>query len=260
MDNLYPNFSTQKKSKTPLFKAFSLNYTFIFLLTLSCLLCNKSFLAQTTWTENAAAYNLDLNGNKDGGFSFCDFDLDGDFDLLINTNSSSYLYENIGGTTFNDITASRAPELTNSARERCAVWGDLNNDGYPDFARNTSNRGIEVFLQDPVTGNFGDGNGGFATQEYNGNNPGNFNIADGVNTEGMGFIDYNGDGYLDIVFDNHNFGVDMLENDGSGFFTHVTAKGPSYNAGNPATWPLGLAQDAVDGDYGSVTDYDNDGG
>ncbi|MDG1766259.1 MAG: HYR domain-containing protein, partial [Flavobacteriales bacterium] len=216
-------------------------------------------MAQTTWTENAAAYNLDLNGNKDGGFSFCDFDLDGDFDLLINTNSSSYLYENIGGTTFNDITASRAPELTNSARERCAVWGDLNNDGYPDFARNTSNRGIEVFLQDPVTGNFGDGNGGFATQEYNGNNPGNFNIADGVNTEGMGFIDYNGDGYLDIVFDNHNFGVDMLENDGSGFFTHATAKGPSYNAGNPATWPLGLAQDAVDGDYGSVTDYDNDG-
>ena len=260
MDNLCPNFSTQKKSKTPFFNQLQAKNTFLFLLTASFLFGSiSSSVAQTTWSEDAAGYNLDLGGNKDGGFAFCDFDLDGDFDLLVNRNDRSFLYENDGGTSFNDITSSQAPELSNSARERCAVWGDLNNDGYPDFARNTSSRGIEVYLQHPATGRFGDGAGGYTPQEYNGSNSGSFNIANGVNTEGMGFLDYDGDGYLDIVFDNHNYGVDMLQNDGTGFFSHVTAKDPSYNAGNPSTWPLGLAQDAVDGDYGSVTDYDNDG-
>ncbi|MBT8222958.1 MAG: VCBS repeat-containing protein, partial [Eudoraea sp.] len=54
-----------------------------------------------------------------------------------------------------------------------------------------------------------------------------------------------------------------LQNDGNGFFTHVTRKAdsplPPYNVGNPATWPLGLVQDATDGDYGSATDFNDDG-
>ncbi|MEO0403242.1 MAG: FG-GAP-like repeat-containing protein, partial [Bacteroidota bacterium] len=215
--------------------------------------------SQTTWTEDAAGYGLSLGGNKDGGFAFCDFDLDDDFDVIVNTNNRSFLYVNNGNGTFTDQTNTLAQALSWSTRERCAVWGDLNNDGYPDFARNTSFGGIEVFLQDPATNRLGDGNGGFGTQVYNGSGSGNFFIADGVNTEGMGFLDYNGDGYLDIVFDNHNYGVDMLENDGTGNFSHVTAKGPGYNQFDPNTWPLGLAQDATDGDYGSTTDYDNDG-
>ena len=48
-------------------------------------------------------------------------------------------------------------------RERSAVWGDLNNDGKLDFLRNTGTSGesrIQVYLQDPSSGIFGDGIGG----------------------------------------------------------------------------------------------------
>ncbi|MCH2198140.1 MAG: FG-GAP-like repeat-containing protein, partial [Flavobacteriales bacterium] len=214
--------------------------------------------AQTSWTENASGYNIDLGGNKNGGFAFCDYDLDGDFDLVVNRNNRSYFYRNNGGS-FTDVTSSVAPALAWDGRERCVVWGDLNNDGWPDFARNTSSDGVEVYLQDPSTNTFGDGTGGNTPQDYNGSASGSFYVADGMNSEGMGFLDYNGDGFLDIIFDNHDHGIDMLENDGTGYFTHVTAITGSYQWWNPASWPLGLAQESTDGDYGSTTDYDNDG-
>ena len=41
--------------------------------------------AQTTFTESAAAYNLNIAGGKDGGLAWADYDLDGDYDLVINT-------------------------------------------------------------------------------------------------------------------------------------------------------------------------------
>ncbi len=212
-----------------------------------CMLTCTPVIAQTTFTESAGSYGLALNGGKDGGLSFCDFDLDGDFDLLVNRNNRSYLYRNNGNGTFTDVTAALAQGLAASGRERSAIWGDLNNDGYPDFARNTSSE-IQVFLQDPATGIFGNGTGGTNPQVYNASASGNFDIQDGMNSEGMGFMDYNGDGYLDLIFDNHNFGIDMLENLGNGFFTQVTVQGPGYQNNNPATWPLGLAQHATDGD------------
>ncbi|MDG1262272.1 MAG: HYR domain-containing protein, partial [Flavobacteriales bacterium] len=206
--------------------------------------------AQTSWTEDASGYSIDLAGDKDGGHAFCDYDLDGDFDLVVNRTNRSYLYRNNGNGSFTDMTNGKAAGLTSAGRERCVVWGDLNNDGWPAFARNTHSGGIEVYLQNP-TGNhkFGDGVGGNTPQTYNASQSGNFDLVDGVNTEGMGFMDYNGDGYLDIVFDNHNYGVDMLENDGTGYFFQVTAKDGSYDVNDPSTWPIGLVQDATDGDY-----------
>ncbi|MGF1565475.1 MAG: FG-GAP-like repeat-containing protein, partial [Flavobacteriales bacterium] len=214
--------------------------------------------AQTTWTEQAGAYGLNLTGAKDGGLAFCDYDLDGDFDLLINRNNRSFLYRNNGNGSFTDVTAALAPALMNNGLERTAIWGDLNNDGYPDFARNSSAR-IEVYLQHPASGVFGNGTGGTAPQVYAGNGAGNFLIQNGMNSEGMGFLDYNGDGYLDLVFDNHNFGIDMLQNLGNGFFQQVTVMPAGYQNNDPSTWPIGLAQNATDGDYSSTTDYDNDG-
>jgi len=211
--------------------------------------------AQTTFTESAAAYNLHISGTKDGGHAWSDYDGDGDYDLVVNTNGRGYLMRNDGGT-FSDQTAALAPDFLTGTLERTAIFVDFNNDGYPDIFRNKHND-IRIYLQDPATNIFGDGIGGTAPSQRI------TSMTDGMNTEGAGALDYDGDGDLDLFVDNHNYGIDILQNDGTGFFTHVTRKAdspsPPYNVGDPTTWPLGLVQDATDGDYGSATDYDDDG-
>ncbi|WP_166636683.1 FG-GAP-like repeat-containing protein [Zeaxanthinibacter enoshimensis] len=220
-----------------------------------CLWISHATYSQTTFTESAAVYGLNIAGNKDGGHAWADYDLDGDFDLVVNTQGSGYLLRNDGGV-FTDQTAALAPDFNNGSLERTALFVDFNNDGYPDIFRNKHND-IRIYLQDPATNRFGDGAGGtLPSQQFT-------SFTDGMNTEGAGALDYDGDGDLDIFVDNHNFGIDILENDGNGYFTHVTRKtdspNPPYNAGDPTTWPLGLVQDATDGDYGSATDFNDDG-
>lgn len=215
----------------------------------------EDLTAQTTFTESAAGYNLNVGGNKDGGHAWADYDLDGDLDLVINTQGRCYLMRNDGGS-FSDQTGALAQDFTSGSLERTALFVDFNNDGYPDIFRNTHND-VRIYLQDPATNRFGDGAGGTApNQRFT-------SLADGMNTEGAGALDYDGDGALDLFIDNHNFGIDILENDGAGNFTHVTRKAdspnPPYNAGDPSTWPLGLVQDATDGDYGWATDFNDDG-
>jgi len=212
-------------------------------------------MAQTTFTESAAAYNLDIPGTKDGGHAWADYDLDGDFDLVVNTNGSGYLMRNDGGT-FTDVTSVLAPDFSGGGLERTALFVDFNNDGYPDILRNDNND-LRIFLQDPATNRFGNGTGGTVpSQRFT-------SLSDGFNCEGAGALDYDGDGDLDIFIDNHNYGIDILQNDGNGFFTHVTRKAdspnPPYDVLDSTTWPLGLVQDATDGDYGSATDFNDDG-
>ena len=214
--------------------------------------------AQTSFTESAALYNIAIDGTKDGGHAWADYDRDGDLDLLVNRlNTNSVLLRNefieTGTASFTDMTSILTDGM-NTNRERSAIFADFNNDGYPDFARNTSFEGIEIRLQHPGTHIFGDGLGGTAPYIFNA-----FNVSDGLNTEGMVAFDFDQDGDLDIAFDNHNFGIDLLINDGNGIFTHGTPKGPTYDINDSGTWPFGLAQDAIDGDYSAGTDYDNDG-
>ncbi|WP_435625045.1 FG-GAP-like repeat-containing protein [Flagellimonas sp.] len=222
---------------------------------LALLLCSSISYAQTTFTESAAAYNLNIGGGKDGGHAWADYDQDGDYDLVVNTNGAGYLMRNDGGS-FTDVTATLAPDFSGGGLERTALFVDFNNDGYPDIFRNDHND-IRIFLQDPATNRFGDGVGGTSpNQRFT-------SLTDGLNSEGAGALDYDGDGDLDLFIDNHNYGIDILQNDGTGFFTHVTRKAdspnPPYNVADPTTWPLGLVQDATDGDYGSATDFNDDG-
>jgi len=242
----------QAMSKCNSFLKFSISHKWLIPF---CFLITIGSLAQTTFTESAAAYGLNINGNKDGGHAWADYDLDGDFDLVVNRNGSGYLLRNDGGS-FSDQTAALAPDFSGGNLERTALFVDFNNDGYPDVFRNKHND-VRIYLQDPATNIFGDGLGGTApSQRFT-------SMTDGMNTEGAGALDYDGDGDLDLFIDNHNFGIDILQNDGNGFFTHVTRKAdspnPPYNAGDATTWPLGLVQDATDGDYGSATDFNDDG-
>jgi hypothetical protein len=234
----------------------------------------KSVMAQTTFTESAASYNLNISGNKDGGHAWADYDNDGDIDVLVlenqNGNTKSYLMRNNGNNTFTDVRASLVPGMGNDPAERQAAWGDLNGDGRPDFMINSSGRAggtrvaIQIFIQNP-NGTFGDGIGGTAPLTVGQNSNATIRV-NPINAEGTGFFDFEGDGDLDIFFDNHNYGIELLRNNfidhntnsvtnplPSAMFTHITPGNGS------SITEYGLNQFATDGDYGSAADVNDDG-
>ena len=238
------------------------------IITLLITIGSFSILSAQNFTESAAAYNLDLGGSKDGGLAWADFDNDGDLDVLINTDNSSRksrLFRN-DGTSFTDVTSTLAPELQTNELERQAVWGDLNNDGFLDFLRNTGGGGsetMEIYLQDPSTNKFGDGIGGTNPIYVGQNSSDDVTVSNGINTEAAGMFDFDGDGDLDIYFDNHNYGIDLLRNN---YIDHTTgtvvdpAAASLFSHATPGTSTiLGLAQSATDGDYGASADVNDDG-
>ena len=229
---------------------------------------------ELAWTNVSAMWNFQVGGWKGGGLNAYDWNHDGLLDLTVNTDDDArgtrLLRQQVDGT-FYDVTAAHTTSLLTGSLERSCVWGDLNNDGKLDFIRNTHHhdaRGaaIEIYLQDPVSGRLGNGVGGMAP--FKAGNPTfspHIPIHDGVNTEGMGMVDFDGDGDLDIIFDNHDFGIDILRNNfinhttrarsgvtGAGLFTHATQR-------NGAAVVLGLNQTATDGDYGAFVDINDDG-
>jgi len=228
--------------------------------------------SQTTFTESAASYGLDLNRSKDGGHAWSDFDQDGDLDVLVlesqNGNVKSFLMQNNAGS-FTNVQATLVPGMLNNAAERQAAWGDLNSDGLPDFmitshGNNSSVVAIQIFIQN-ADGTFGDGLGGNAPITVGENATATVTI-NPLNVEGAGFFDFEGDGDLDIFFDSHAFGIELLRNNyvdhitntvvnppPTTLFTHIT---PGNGAG---VVEFGLNQFATDGDFGSAADVNDDG-
>ena len=152
--------------------------------------------------------------------------------------------------------------MSTAVLERCAVWGDVNNDGRLDFIRNDSYYSLELYIQSS-SGIFGDGVGGTTPIRFGSPASHDILIADGYNSEGAGFSDFDGDGDLDIIFDNHDFGIDILRNNYINHLTNAVVNPTALNLFSHATpgtsTILGLAQSATDGDYGSFTDVNNDG-
>ncbi|WP_051941861.1 FG-GAP-like repeat-containing protein [Maribacter forsetii] len=237
------------------------------------LLSSIKLHAQTTFTESAASYGLDLGQRKDGGHAWSDFDNDGDLDVLVleNNNSSgvkSFLMRNNGNNTFTNVQSTLVPGMLGDWAERQAVWGDINNDGRPDFLINSSGnnnarKAIQIFIQN-TNGIFGDGIGGSAPITIG--RSGATIVIPNVNTEGVGFFDFEGDGDLDIFFDNHDMGIELLRNNFIDHTNHTVAN-PAPNVlfthittgnGNNVT-EYGLNQFATDGDYGTAADVNDDG-
>lgn len=200
-------------------------------------------------TNSTGHAGIDLANftSADGGFAWGDINQDGCLDLVINTNSKSpgtrVLVSDCDATNprFSDETSSLCSGCESSGRrdnvERSVVLADLNNDGYVDLVAN-GNALIEIYE------NSGPPNYAFGTTAMT-----ITSISGGMNVEGVFAADYDNDGWLDLILENHNYGIDLYANprDGSLNFSYV----------DPST--VGLPTSARDGDYGTAADYDNDG-
>ena len=200
-------------------------------------------------------------GSKDGGLAWGDFNNDSCLDLAVNTLTSGFLYlqNTASGAclgTFRDVTACLAGGFqTGTGFERSAIWGDIDNDGDIDFARNKSNA-IEIYLNNGPGTTACASPPSVAWSRFGVNGAPNrvisaftFPAPPAFNTEMLAWIDFDEDGDLDLVADNHDNGIVIWRNAGNGTLTDV----------NPPTIGLPGTASSTGGDYGAVTDYNVDG-
>ena len=214
--------------------------------------------------DPTAVRGLATNGDKFGGLAWGDFNQDECLDLLVNTSdvkfaSRLYLHGKSGASctgSFTDVSQCLANGITATEAERSAIWGDFDNDGYLDFARNDPSF-IEIYRNNGPGTTTGTGCGagvdwsrfgsaGAPTRTFvTADLPGSYTD---LNSERTGFIDFDSDGDLDLLSDNHDEGILIFVNDGAGNFSFV----------DPAT--LGLpVSGTVSIDGGSIADMDADG-
>ncbi|MEO1652916.1 MAG: T9SS type A sorting domain-containing protein, partial [Bacteroidota bacterium] len=213
------------------------------------------------FSEVAGTLGIDLGAQKWGGHAWGDFNNDGCLDLLVNTRDAtqdtriflSDCNSDPDLITFTDVTATHANGLFVRRLERSAIWGDFNNDGYLDFARNGNGqdgRKIEIWLN----------NGPTASPPYSFGDIGQVPneiidevVSPGLNSEGMAWTDINGDGWLDLLYDNHEKGIEIFFKSGSGGSECLSTFGLTDGAS------IGLINNNGDGDYLAVGDLNRDG-
>ena len=175
------------------------------------------------------------------GFSFGDYDGDGNLDLYISIGAtegtlvkSDLLFRGLGDGTFENVTQSAGIE-TSTNRGRCGFWVDYDNDGRLDlFVKNFE--GANRLYRNNGDGTF--------TQVAN---AAGLESATSGTDEGFicSFADYDNDGFMDIAFSGCCKTEELYRNQGDGTFVDVTTA-----AGlNPRKPCQGLA-------WG---DYNNDG-
>jgi len=159
----------------------------------------------------------------DGGVgpSVADFDLDGDFDLFVANYGPSALYRNEAGKSFTDVANASGIDL--SGHGVTSAWGDLDNDGLPDLYVGNFLGGQPLY-RDALFMNRGPASAAWGFAE---------SLPDVIlkndATHGVQFVDFDGDGRLDLALTNNDpngGGHPLFRNTaltrGRGFFVEVT--------------------------------------
>lgn len=133
------------------------------------------------------------SNNYKMGTAWADYDQDGDLDLFIPQPTTFQLLRNDGGFRFTDVTL-EAGALSQPLRgiARTAAWGDVNNDGWPDLVVGYTNTTASLYL------NKGDGT--FVNQTEVSGLPA---LSPKRQTSALLFVDWDRDGDLDLVVNNH---------------------------------------------------------
>lgn len=190
--------------------------------------------------------------------AFADFDDDDDIDFItVSENGNTAYYSNQRQGVYKNIIQGSGLEDVRNAY--LIMAGDYNNDGYPD-----------LFIVS------GDGNSYMFTNQQDGkfnpdkNNSKSFASLNSVRVHDAKFLDFNNDGYLDLLVagesgEKDRGGVLLFYNDGKGFFKDVSHLLPGeLKSGNR----IALFDHNDDGDLdilicgvnGGVTFLRNDGG
>jgi hypothetical protein len=120
---------------------------------------------------------------------FGDFDGDGHPDLFVPQPGGCKLFHNDGKGHFTDVTA-RSGDLANfTGYATCAAWGDLDKDGRLDLIVGCL-KGPNRFFRNKGDGTFEDATEAVGLHQRV------------FNTQAVALVDLNGDGMLDVVFNN----------------------------------------------------------
>ncbi len=163
------------------------------------------------FTDEAGEYGVEGHYVAGGyghtiGSKWCDFDNDGDFDLIVTNlahptllaySDKTYIYRNNGDGTFTDIFDSSGVEYYET--HSCPAIGDYDNDGNLDLYITSTYWGYHSWLYK------GNGDGTFTDDNY----------GSGVWTDdgwGAGWTDYDNDGDLDLLVSGHD-GIELYRNE-----------------------------------------------
>lgn len=136
-----------------------------------------------TFTDVTAESGLDSGAFRTHSATWADFDNDGFVDVFIGHEMDrSQLFRNKGNGTFEDVSSKAGVDKV--AFTKGAVWGDYDNDGYPDLY--VSNFGEENFLY------HNNRNGTFT------NVAGQLQVDKPIMSFPCWFFDYDNDGFTDI--------------------------------------------------------------